>query len=279
MLVLKIAAALGVGYTAVACGLYLVQDLLVFPGTARQSRPFEGTPQPRRIDLPTADGAVLHGLVFERPGAGDLVLGFGGNAQDAEALAADLLGRVPGRHLVVFHYRGFGRSTGAPSQRALVEDAMAIYDQMVTDLAPARVFVVGISLGSGVAAQLARERPLSGLLLITPFDSIAAIARERYGWLPVGQLLKHPFDSAAALRDRPVPVAVVAAEHDRVVRPARTAALLAELPNVVFVRTIDDAGHASIHDLPGYGRAFGEALRALDAVTARMLPVEVEPAE
>jgi hypothetical protein len=279
MLVLKIAAGLGVGYAAIAGGLYLLQDLLVFPGTARPSRPFVGTPQPRRVDLATANGVVLHGLVFERPGASDLVLGFGGNAQDAEHLAADLLARLPGQHLVVFHYRGFGRSNGAPSEQALVDDAVAIYDRMVPELAPERVFAVGVSLGSGVAAQLARARPLSGLLLITPFDSIAAIARERYRWLPVDRLLKHPFDSVGALRGRPIPVAVIAAEDDRVVRPARTAALLEGLANIVYARTIDDAGHASIHDLRDYDEAFRNAMAALaSAAQGPAAGLEIETA-
>lgn len=265
MLVLKIATALGVGYTVVAGALYLAQDLMVFPGTTRSSRPFEGNPQPRRIDLGMDEDVRLHGLVFERPGARDLVLGFGGNAQDAEDLAADLLARLPGRHLVVFHYRGFGRSTGSPSEQALIADAVAIYDRMVAALAPERVFAVGVSLGSGVVAQLARKRPLSGLLLITPFDSIAAIARQRYGWLPVDRLLRHPFDSAEALRDFPVPVAVIAAGNDRVVSPERTGALLAVLADLVYARTIEGAGHASIYDLHAYDLAFGEAVAALGA--------------
>lgn len=266
--VLKLAGALGLGYVALTGGLYALQDRLVFPGSVLPSVPFEGPPEPERIDLEAADGTRLHGLLFVVPGATDLVIGFGGNAQDAEALAGHLLHRLAGRHLVVFHYRGYGRSAGRPSETALVADAVRIYDAMTARLSPARVFAIGVSLGSGVAVQLARQRALAGLLLITPFDSILAIARERYGWLPVTSLLKHPFDSASAIRAISLPVAVIAAGQDRVVRPARTEALTRATPNLVFSRTLEEAHHNSILSEPGYDEAFQDAMSALAEASA-----------
>lgn len=261
--VLKVAGLVGAGYAAITGGLYVLQDSLVFPGTMRPSVPFEGVPRPERLDLTAADGVRLHGLAFPVAGADDLVLAFGGNAQDAEGLAADLLTRIHDRHLVVFHYRGYGRSEGKPAEDALIRDAVEIHDLVQARYQPERVFGVGISLGSGVATQLSRRRPMAGLLLVTPFDSILAIARERYGWLPVTRLLKHRFDNVAALAGNTTPVAVILAEDDKVVRPARSRTLIRATPNLVYERTIEEAGHNSIHGDPAYHEAFREALAAL----------------
>ena len=152
----------------------------------------------------------------------DLVIGFGGNAQDAERLGQDLAGRLPDAHVVVFHYRGFGLSSGKPSQEGLFADALKVYDTMVARLQPDRTFVVGVSLGSGVATFLSSQRPVAGMILVTPFDSVEAIAKANYFWVPVSLLMRDPFPSDSFMRDNTTPVAVIAVEGDRVVEPART---------------------------------------------------------
>jgi pimeloyl-ACP methyl ester carboxylesterase len=99
-------------------------------------------------------------------------------------------------------------------------------------LRPERVVLVGISIGSGVAAGLAARRAVDGLILVTPFDSLEAVAHERFPWLPVPLLIRHKLPSADFLRNSRVPVAIVAAQHDGVVPPARTAALAAAVGNL-----------------------------------------------
>ena len=143
---------------------------------------------------------------------------------------------------------------------------------MVERLRPTRIFAVGISLGSGVATYLSKHRALAGMVLVTPFDSIEAIAKEQYFWVPVGLLLHERFASLEHMRANRTPVAVIAAEDDRVVRPERTAALRNQLLNLVFDRTLAGASHATIDDLPAYGATFREAFEALDRATPRLRP-------
>jgi pimeloyl-ACP methyl ester carboxylesterase len=100
-----------------------------------------------------------------------------------------------------------------------MEDAPLVYDLVVERLRPERVVAVGVSLGSGVAASLAARRRLDGLILVTPFDSLSATARQLYPWLPVSLLLRHDMDSASLLRGTGQPVALIAAARDRLVRP------------------------------------------------------------
>lgn len=270
---IKLLVALVVGYGLVVAVLYVAQRTLIFPGAQRSSTALDFPRAPERLELSTPDGDVLHGMLYRgSPGTGDLVIGFGGNAQDAERLGQDLAARLPQADVVVFHYRGYGPSTGRPGEEALLPDGIAVYDAMVAKLNPSRIFGVGISLGSGVAAHLSKERALSGVILVTPFDSIEAIAKEQYPWAPVSLLLRHRFPSDAAMRDNQTPVAVIAAEDDRVVKPQRTAALRQVIPNLVFDRTLPGASHAGIHDLPAYDVAFQEAFEALSQAS-RVLPL------
>ncbi|MGH6896741.1 MAG: alpha/beta hydrolase [Geminicoccaceae bacterium] len=270
---MSLIALLGLGYLGVVGFLYVFQTWLIFPGAHLPSQRLDGPRQPERLELPVGDGAVLHGMRFpgSRPDA-DLLIGFGGNAQDAEMLGQDLASDFPEVDVVVFHYRGFGPSTGKPSEAALLADALAIYDLMVARLQPARTFAIGISLGSAVAAHLSKERALAGLLLITPFDSVEAIAKESYFWVPVGLLLRHRFPSAAFMTGNPTPVAVIVAAEDRVVKPRRTEALIARLENLVFRATVPGADHNTLYHVEAYPTtlraAFG-ALRNAAAPAAR----------
>jgi uncharacterized protein len=265
-------AVLGLGYLGVVGLLYAFQTWLIFPGAHLPSQRLDSPRQPERLELPVG-GAVLHGMRFSgaRPDA-DLLIGFGGNAQDAEMLGQDLASDFPELDVVVFHYRGFGPSTGKPSEAALLADALAIHDLMVARLQPARTFAIGISLGSAVAAHLSKERSLAGLLLVTPFDSVEAIAKETYFWVPVGLLLRHRFPSAAFMADNPTPVAVIAAAEDRVVKPRRTEALIARLENLVFRATLPRTDHNTLYHADAYQttlRAAFEALRNAGAPSER----------
>jgi alpha-beta hydrolase superfamily lysophospholipase len=251
------------GYGAVVTMLYFVQDTLVFPGAGRPSPPIDSPLQPERLRLTTEDGAVLEGLLFGPKEGVELLIGFGGNAQDAEYLGHDLADDFPDLSVVVFHYRGYGPSSGRASQEALLSDAVAIHDAMVERLHPTRVLAIGISLGSSVAAYLSKARRIDGLILVTPFDSVEAIARSRYFWIPVGWLLRHPFPTIDFMTDNPTPVAVIAAEHDQVVSSARTRALVESLDNVVFHRTLEGADHTSLYQLPIYDATLEAAVAAV----------------
>lgn len=114
----------------------------------------------------------------------------------------------PTRNVVTFHCRGYGPSAGRPSAEAFLEEATRIYDE-VGDLRDAeRVVAIGLSLGSGPAAHLAGERAVDGLILVTPFDSLQALASDLYPWLPVRLLLRHRMDVANALAQSSAKVAI-----------------------------------------------------------------------
>jgi uncharacterized protein len=238
------------------------QNHLIFPTHAvAHAGPLP--PSAERLSVPVPGGAVLHGTHIPAddldPGK-TLILGFGGNAWNGQDVAEYLHELYPGNDVVVFHYRGYSPSTGSPSAKALIEDAPLIYDAVLDGLKPDRVIAVGFSIGTAIAAQLSATRRLAGLILVTPFDSLKAVAQAMYPWLPIGPFFSEDIDAAGPLRDSRVPVAVVAAERDEIVPEERTEALRKIIPNLVYNRTIARSGHNDIYARSEFHDAMREAL-------------------
>jgi pimeloyl-ACP methyl ester carboxylesterase len=180
-------------------------------------------------------------------------------------MALMLRGLYPRAHVVAFHYRGYGPSGGKASAAALLEDSLTVHDAAVGAIKPERVIAVGISIGAGVAAYLAKQRALSGLILVTPFDSIASVARAHYPWAPVNLLLRHRMSTIRFVEGRTTPTALIAAARDRIVPPAHTAALRPAIRNLVFERTIPGVGHNGIYGHPDFSAAMAQALSKIMA--------------
>jgi pimeloyl-ACP methyl ester carboxylesterase len=263
----SVLALSALAYLSIAAALYFAQTSIFFP--ARIVPPAGPLPPgAERIELTASDGIRLEGVLIPpiRPAADAhpvAILGFAGNASNAAGIAEFLGSIYPEHPVVAFHYRGYAPSGGAPSAAALLDDAPLACDLVRKRLKPNKLVVVGISIGSGVAAGLSARRPLDGLVLVTPFDSLEEVARQRFPWLPVSWLIRHKLPSAETLRGSPVPVAIVAAEHDGVVPPARTAALAAATGNLVLNVTIPGTQHNDIHIHPNFRQ---EMRRALDTV-------------
>lgn len=252
-------------YLAILAAVHFGQTALLFPvGQVAAAGPLP--PGAERIALEAASGERLVGLHVPPAIASDtplLVLGFGGNAWNGDAVAAYLHQLYPEAHVVAFHYRGYPPSEGRPSAAALAADAPLMLDFARRRIRPARTVAIGFSVGSGVAAALAGARPLDGLILVTPFDSLAEVAAGHYPWLPVRLLFRHRLEPTRELAGTAIPVAIIAAERDTLIPPARTAALRAALPPPAFDRTIAGAGHNDIYRRPDFEAAMREALATL----------------
>lgn len=235
----------------VACALlFLAQREVLYPRVAPRPLPPEAA-----LPLQAADGTQLCTSVRLRPGA-PAVLYLGGNGEDAALALARLAAVLPAHALYAPHYRGYGCSGGEPTEAALQADALALFDAIAAR--HPRVVLVGRSLGSGIAVRIAARRSVARLLLITPYDSIAAVAGERFPWAP-GWLVLDRYDAAALAPHVRAPTAVWIAAHDRVIPRARTDALLARLPpGRVEVRVFPGTGHNDLSSHP----AFVPALRA-----------------
>lgn len=197
-----------------------------------------------------------------------VLLGFGGNAWNADAMGLYLHRLFPEHEVIVFHYRGYPPSSGTPSAEALFADALTIFDHLQRER-PRTIVAIGFSIGSGVAAYLAHHRTVAGLILVTPFDSLKALAREHFSWAPTGLLLRHHMPTIDLVKDRHTPTAMIAAGRDTIVPARRTEPLRNVIPNLILDRTISDAGHNDLYDHPAFAAAMQEAVEQFEATASR----------
>jgi hypothetical protein len=256
-------------YVAILVAIYLAQTSIIFPAKAvGGAGPLP--PAAVRLELPTGDGHLLHGvhIVPQSPGARPVILGFSGNAWNAEDAAMFLADLYPDADVVAFHYRGYRPSTGTASAAALLEDAPLVHDFVNQRFAGRPIVAVGFSIGSGVAAHLASRRALAGSVLVTPFDSLAAVGRDHYPWLPVAPLLRHRMDPAVDMQSSHVPTAIIVGGRDTLIPPGRAQSLAKKVPELVYERTIEAAGHNDIYQHPQFRAAMREALQRVTAHAA-----------
>lgn len=200
------------------------------------------------------DGVVLRGWRVNG-GRADAIVYFGGNAEALQPMRNRLRELFPEHTLYLVAYRGYGASDGVPSEGAIAADARALFDAVHARHPCGTVSAVGRSLGAGVAARLAAERPVDRLVLVTPFDRLATVARAHAPWLPVRWLLRERYDAAAAVAGLRIPVLVAVAGRDAVVPAASTRALIRALPRPPVLVEVPRATHDDIVDAPAFERA------------------------
>jgi hypothetical protein len=268
--VMRIAALLAGAYVLLIAVLAMSQTALLFPRWA--VGPVPTLPEravPLQLDRPC--GVTLHGHLLPGSQDGTPILAFGGNGWNAGDVALLLHRILPDHPVAVFHYRGYAPSGGRPSAQALSDDALAIHDHL-EDHARGDVewntppVVIGLSIGAGPAAHLAAKRPVRGLVLVTPFDSLTKLAQAKFLWAPTGLLLRHRMEPAADLTGEDVRVAIIAAARDEIVPAARTEALRAALaqnePGILFDHTLS-AGHNDLYGHPDFAGTLREAMLTL----------------
>jgi uncharacterized protein len=252
-------------WAALVVALALMQGAILFPRAMVGAAPeLPGTTQ--RLRLLRPDGVELHGVLIPGPNPNrPVLLGFGGNAWNAESMALFIHQNMPEYSVAAFHYRGYSPSSGRPSSAALLTDAEAIFDWLYAGGMTEQI-AIGFSIGSGIAAHLAATRPLRGAVLVTPFDSLGAVARQNLPWAPVTLFFRNEMNTLAALENNTLPLALILATRDEVIGPARAEALVTALqsgqhPPVLIARI--DAGHNDIYAHKEFGPTLRAALGAL----------------
>jgi uncharacterized protein len=219
MILLKWLLAAALIYLGFVALLYVAQrKMLYVPDTTRHAPAAAGLPTAQEVVLDTADGEKV--VVWHVPAGADkpVIIYFQGNGGGLD-LRADRFRRLTadGTGLVALSYRGYGGSTGSPSEAGLLEDAAAAYAFAVARYAPGRIVLWGESLGTGVAVALAAEKPVGRVLLESPFTSAADIAAAAYPFVPVRLLMKDQFRSDERIGAVTAPVLVLHGARDRIV--------------------------------------------------------------
>ena len=245
---LKWALILAVFYVGFVALLYAAQRAMqYFPDRSRVAPAAAGLPEAQEVALDTADGERVIAWHVPPRGERPVFLYFHGNGGSLRwrvdrfrALIAD------GSGLVALSYRGYGGSSGGPTEAGLVNDALAAYAFTCARYEPARIVLWGESLGSGVAVALAAERPVGHVVLEAPFTSAADVGAGHYWFVPVRLLMKDQFRSDLRIGKVAAPVLVLHGDRDRVV-PIALGERLYDLINAPkrFVR-FPGAGHEDL---------------------------------
>lgn len=184
-------------------------------------------------------------------GNSEALIYFGGNAEQVINNADAFERNLQSQTAYLVNYRGYGRSTGTPTEEGLFTDALAVYDY----ISPShdRVAVMGRSLGSGVAMYLAVNRDVSHTVLITPYDSVLALAKQQYPIYPMSLMLKDHFDSISLAESVRSPVLVIAGGKDSLIPLNHSKKLVTAIgKQQVTLVVIDNAGHNNISQFSVY---------------------------
>jgi len=192
--------------------------------------------------------------------------GNAGNAGDRVLHAALLT--AAGFDVLLFDYRGYGRSTGSPSEGGLYRDARAARSALLSEpgVDAGRIVYLGESLGGAVALALALEHPPRGLVLQSTFTSVRDMAREHYPFLPAG-LVPDAYPSLRRIRGLRVPLLVLHGDRDDIVPLAHGRALHDAAPREKRLHVFPGLGHNDLVDGagPGYAEAIASWVAGLRA--------------
>lgn len=212
---------LAIGYLALCLVVYLTQAKLVyFPGPPPRATPADFGLEFREFGLVTQDGVRLHGWFLPRPDARGAVLVSHGNAGTIEGrieLARAFL--ELGWAVLLYDYRGYGKSAGTPDEEGTYRDAEAAYEHLTTveGFAPERLVLYGESLGAAVTFELARRRPCAAVIAESAFTSLPDVGARAYPFLPVRLLARYRYDNLAKVAELSVPLLLIHSPSDEIV--------------------------------------------------------------
>ena len=258
-----IAALAVVGYAAAVAALYLMQERLIFPASTLPAdyrfvfdQPFEEM----RIDVP---GAQLDALHFTQSDPRGLVFFLHGNAGDLSTWTTGLdFYRRVNYDLFIFDYRGYGKSTGRiESEAQLHADVRAAWDRIAPRYRERNLPIViyGRSLGTGLAAYLARDVDPALLMLVTPYASLAGAALRAFPFAPEWAM-KYPLRTDRIIGEVKSPVLLVHGNRDALLPLADSEQLHGLVRSSAELLVVEGAGHNDIHEFPAY----------LDGLAARL---------
>ncbi|HLI11913.1 MAG TPA: alpha/beta hydrolase [Alphaproteobacteria bacterium] len=249
-----IGSALAAGaavYVAVSGTLYVFQRRLVFMPSGRLGSPADaGVPEMEEVFYPTSDGLTLRAW-YRAAGNGRLTIAyFHGNAGHLGERAFKARYFIEhGYGFLLTSYRGYSGNPGRPTESRVYDDGRAALAFLADrKVAPAATVLYGESLGTGVAVQLAVERPAAALVLEAPFTSLADVAARRYWWTPARWLLRDRFASLDKIARVAKPLLVVHGERDRTVRAELGERLFAAAMPPKELKLIPGAGHADLYE-------------------------------
>jgi len=251
-------------YIVAGLFLYIFQERLIFypqpVPNATLKHIHKDHPDAQEVSIIMKDCNEVKGwLVRSKSNPDRLCIYFGGNGDELSSMV-DETARYPDWSFVLINYRGYGESKGAPNESKMFSDALQIYDYFNTrqEKTSSPIVVMGRSIGSGVAVYVADNRPVDGVILTTPYDSVLSVVREKVPMYPIDIMLRNRFDSIGRAPDIKQPALFMVAGQDKVIPPRHARRLAARWGGKLRMVEIPDVDHNSIVASDRYWQSIGE---------------------
>jgi alpha-beta hydrolase superfamily lysophospholipase len=253
-------------YIAISLALYYVQDYMLFkPEKLPKDFQFDyENQQTKEYNLETRDGAIINGLrFFPKDESKGVVLYLKGNSKSIKGwgkFAVDFTRH--GYNVLMVDYRGFGKSTGKRSQKALKRDLQKVYDKIKERTSEDRIILYGRSLGSGFATKLASLNNPKMLILDAPYYSLTKVAARYVPFMPLSILLKYPLPTYKWLKYVQCPIHIIHGTHDKLI-PYKSSVKLAQInPKLTKIHTVIGGGHKNLNNFESYHKMLDEIINS-----------------
>lgn len=250
-------------YIVLSILLFFFQDYLLFK-PERLSKDFQFHYKNQEIeeyDITTRDGANINGLLFKVPSAKGVVFYLKGNSKSIKGwgkFAVDFT-----RHnynVIMVDYRGFGKSTGKRSQKAIKRDLQLVYNKIKENVDEKYIILYGRSLGSGFATKLASMNSPRMLILDAPYYSLSKVAKKYIPFMPLSLVAKFPMPTYKWLKYVKCPIHIIHGTDDKLI-PYKTSVKLSKIkPELTRLYTVIGGGHKDLNTFESYHKMLAEII-------------------
>lgn len=263
--VLYISGIVLIAYVVISILLYFFQDYFLFK-PEKLSKDFQfyyENQETEEYNIETRDGAVINGLRFKAQNPKGVVFYLKGNSKSIKGwgkFAVDFTRH--GYDVVMVDYRGFGKSTGRRTQKAVKRDMQVIYNKLKEKVDEKYIILYGRSLGSGFATKLASMNNPRMLILDAPYYSLSKVAKKYIPFMPLSLLIKFPMPTYKWLKYVNCPIHIIHGTDDRLI-PYKTSVKLSRInPKTTTLHTVIGGGHKDLNTFEAYHKMLSEVVNS-----------------
>jgi len=255
-------------YALICLAEFLLQDKIIF---VRPKLSDEAVTVSAKIDnienleLKMKDGTKLKGWLLKNSKSekSNLLIYFGANAEEVSC-TIPRMSKFQNWSVALINYRGYGASEGTPGEKELYSDSLEIYDYFSgrSDINKKNIVVMGRSIGTGVATYLANKRSISSVILVSPYETLTSVFKEKCPIAPTNLLLKYKFDSISRAPSIKSPVLIIVGTEDMIIPKWHSKKLAEAWGGQVDFEEITGVGHNTVDDGEDYwNKIYGYLIR------------------
>ncbi len=269
----QILLILGVIYLLISVLIFFLQDYLMFKPEKLPAdfQFYYENQETEEYNVETRDGAVINGLRFKAREPKGVVFYLKGNSKSIKGwgkFAVDFTRH--GYDVLMVDYRGFGKSTGRRTQKAIKRDMQVVYDKIREKVDEKYIILYGRSLGSGFAAKLASMNNPRMLILDAPYYSLSHVAKKYIPFMPLSLLIKFPMPTYKWLRYVQCPIHIIHGTDDHLI-PYKSSLKLSKIkPKQTTLYTVIGGGHKNLNTFESYHKMLH------DIITSKPVKINLE---